>query len=389
MATASDLAEWWEKNRKYTGEWADRGLSAFVDEHPNFFGVVVATAGRTAIEFPMAIGAGFVDILNLGKGTAEGGWGYLQDGLRFVSAVAPLARGGQAIISRVLAMGTEGNCAWIATAKALMQTGTKTFASIGTLTEAGGAASSGVETVSQLVNPIRKIGGVVNELPQPATMSELVAAAKANPNGSLIFGIRWNNAAFAGPGNPAGSAGHALVASWDAARGFMIADRTGKVVTSLAELEKFYPGIGGANLSGGLIAIKNAMIPQAALIPLGTSGSILDALAMEVAVVFSPTPQAAAAIRRQQGTVTIGEPIIIGTGYTVKLGDWLSKISQDKYRNKRDSMFLWPIIYDANKSVIGNNPNMIRPGQKLIIPDISSYNEVQLDQVRRKGRAWR
>src|SRR5215203_5601906 len=251
--TASDAADWWEKNRKYTGEWADRGLTAFVDAHPNMFAVVLATTAKTAIEFPMAIGAGFVDILNLGKGTAEGGWGYLQEGLRFVSALAPLARGGQAIISRVLAMGTEGNCAWIATAKALMQTGTKTFASIGSLSKAGGAANSGVSTVSQLAEPIRKIGGVVNELPQPSTFAELVAATRANPNGSLIFGIRWSNPAFVSPTNPTGGAGHALVASWDAVKGFLIADRYGKVVTSLAELESLYPGIGGANLSAGLL----------------------------------------------------------------------------------------------------------------------------------------
>lgn len=388
MYTASDAADWWEKNRKYTGEWADRELSAFVDAHPNFFAVVLATTAKTAIEFPMTIGAGFVDILNLGKGAAEGGWGYLQDGLRFVSALAPLARGGQAIVSRVLAMGTEGNCAWIATAKALMQTGTKTFASVGNLTKVSGVTSGGVQSVTELVDPIKKIGGVVKELPQPATVVDLIGAAKANTNSALVFAVRWTNPAYVSPTNPAGGAGHALVASWDAVKGFVIADRTGKVVKTLSELDKFYPGIGSSQLSGGLIAIKNAIIPQSALIPLGTSGSILDALAMEVKVAFSPTPQVDAAIKRQ-ATVTIGEPIIIGKSYVVKPGDWLSKIAKDKYREKRDAMFLWPIIYDANKSVIGSNPNVIKPGQKIMIPDIGSYTEIQLDQVRQRGRNWR
>lgn len=29
---------------------------------------------------------------------------------------------------------------------------------------------------------------------------------------------------------------------------------------------------------------------------------------------------------------------------------------------------LWPKIYNANKNIIGNNPNLIRPGQNLVIP---------------------
>jgi len=30
----------------------------------------------------------------------------------------------------------------------------------------------------------------------------------------------------------------------------------------------------------------------------------------------------------------------------------------------------WMIIYEANKDVIGDNPNIIRPGMELIIPEI-------------------
>ena len=99
MATASDLAEWWEGNRQYLEDWSEDGLSEFVEKHPNYFAVAVATVAQTVVEFPLAIGGGFVDILNLGKGAADGGWGYLQDGLRLVSAVGPLARGGQGIIN--------------------------------------------------------------------------------------------------------------------------------------------------------------------------------------------------------------------------------------------------------------------------------------------------
>ncbi len=48
----------------------------------------------------------------------------------------------------------------------------------------------------------------------------------------------------------------------------------------------------------------------------------------------------------------------------VASGDTLSKIAQKVYGNPA----LWPKIYEANKAAIGPNPNLIKPGQKLVIP---------------------
>lgn len=49
--------------------------------------------------------------------------------------------------------------------------------------------------------------------------------------------------------------------------------------------------------------------------------------------------------------------------YTVVSGDNLSKIAQ-RYYGRQD----WQKIYNANKGVIGGNPNLIKPGQVLVIP---------------------
>ena len=49
--------------------------------------------------------------------------------------------------------------------------------------------------------------------------------------------------------------------------------------------------------------------------------------------------------------------------YVVRPGDSLSKIAKDVY----DNGGLFNKIYDANKATIGDNPNMIKPGQKLTI----------------------
>ena len=50
--------------------------------------------------------------------------------------------------------------------------------------------------------------------------------------------------------------------------------------------------------------------------------------------------------------------------YVVKSGDSLSKIAKQLLGDASR----WPEIYEANKEVIGDNPNLIKPGQKLNIP---------------------
>lgn len=52
--------------------------------------------------------------------------------------------------------------------------------------------------------------------------------------------------------------------------------------------------------------------------------------------------------------------------YTVKAGDNLSKVSEKFYGNQG----YWSQIYEANKAVIGDNPNVIVPGQVLKIPKL-------------------
>ena len=50
--------------------------------------------------------------------------------------------------------------------------------------------------------------------------------------------------------------------------------------------------------------------------------------------------------------------------YTVKKGDCLYNIARQFYGNPNE----WKKIYNANKGVIGKNPNLIYPGQKYTIP---------------------
>lgn len=56
-----------------------------------------------------------------------------------------------------------------------------------------------------------------------------------------------------------------------------------------------------------------------------------------------------------------------GSRYTVQSGDSLFSIAQRAYGNGAD----WPIIYAANKQIIGLNPNVLRIGEVLTIPALS------------------
>ncbi len=54
------------------------------------------------------------------------------------------------------------------------------------------------------------------------------------------------------------------------------------------------------------------------------------------------------------------------TEHTVVSGDTLSGIAQKYYGSQAN----WKKIYEANKDVIGDNPNLIRAGQILKIPKL-------------------
>ena len=61
-------------------------------------------------------------------------------------------------------------------------------------------------------------------------------------------------------------------------------------------------------------------------------------------------------------------PAKIIAEHTVTSDDTLSHISLKYYGSAAKEK--WMIIYEANKAIIGDNPNKIRPGQVLKIPEL-------------------
>lgn len=71
------------------------------------------------------------------------------------------------------------------------------------------------------------------------------------------------------------------------------------------------------------------------------------------------------------------------TGYQVQKGDTLSGIADQP--RIYDNWKMWPLIYSANRGVIGRNPNRIYPKQELDIP--RDYTDQQArDAARKAGR---
>ena len=58
--------------------------------------------------------------------------------------------------------------------------------------------------------------------------------------------------------------------------------------------------------------------------------------------------------------------------YTVKNGDSLWEIAEENYGDGNQ----WTKIYGANKSVIGDKPDVIQANQELIIPKIDDVSEL-------------
>ena len=71
--------------------------------------------------------------------------------------------------------------------------------------------------------------------------------------------------------------------------------------------------------------------------------------------------------------------------HTVVSGDWLSKLAIKYYNDE----LKWPIIYDANKHKIGNDPNKIKPNQVLAIPDLASLTAGEIADAQRRAKAWK
>ncbi|MDQ4075912.1 MAG: hypothetical protein M3220_06645 [Chloroflexota bacterium] len=244
-------AEWWEKQRLQS----EKELERFVQDNPGWFAISVATFLSTAME----LGGAFVDVLRLGEGAAEGGWGYGKDALRLLTipglagSVGRLGRLGAAAITemRLLKIAPISSslpiCSWVAATQALRLTGVRHLAAVDDLLKWSGwpTLEQGFKEsafLREIIGALRILGAKIVKLRAPKTLTEVTAAVAENPKGVVLINVKWPKL------NPATGevqyVGHTLTAFRDWIGNFRILDRSGRVVSALDELENLYPGIG-------------------------------------------------------------------------------------------------------------------------------------------------
>lgn len=74
-----------------------------------------------------------------------------------------------------------------------------------------------------------------------------------------------------------------------------------------------------------------------------------------------------------------------GASLVVAHGDTLSGLASKHY----GAIEYWPLLWDANRNVVGTNPNRLSLGMKLIVPPLASFTQAQRDDARRRFPTWR
>ena len=382
MYSPSELADWWEKNRRES----EKALNDFVDAHPNWW--VIAAVTQTAID----VGAGTVDVLRFGEGAAES---YetgkispvIQDvfrGLAIAGGAAKAAQYGRPVLGRVIGLYADpggGICAPLAIGNALRRTGQRFLLSLDDIARAHGLP--GISSVSNLnmtqsINALRRLGLNFRKIENAASFENLASIARQG-DGVVMFRIMSNK----------GGVGHRILLE-RVRGGVRIVDRTG-FYNSLEELSNRYGGV----LKGGkfvvdpgapavfvrqvtaklLNGIPTLMVYANAVVGLSRNKTIT-----ELDAEFQNFKAQGGAGTSPSGTPTAGAQRI-----TVARGDTLSGLAARYY----GSFEYWPLIWDANRTTVGPNPNRITLGMSLQIPPLSGFSESQLQDARRRHPTWR
>jgi hypothetical protein len=79
-----------------------------------------------------------------------------------------------------------------------------------------------------------------------------------------------------------------------------------------------------------------------------------------------------------------GPPITLNY-WIVQRGESLSGIAKASWGNYD----YWPLLWDANRGAVGDNPNRLKPETRLLIPPISRYSAAELAAARRRAPSWK
>jgi hypothetical protein len=246
----SAYADWWDRQKVIS----ERFLSDWVQENPQWWTVAIAGTVQTSME----MGAGMVDVLRFGEGTAQGGFkGYGKDTLRLLMLLGPLGRVG-GIANRFLTpliqsgnlrlavqvVGVDGPCTFQAVNNAVAITkGKNLFVTVADMAGAVGKRFSQLTKtaggdyqlgawIDELVPFLRQSGMRVKEVTGLSRIEQINELAR-NETGPVIFAIRSTVRTAAGATE---EILHTVIASRTPTGAVRFADYGGKYADTLAKL---------------------------------------------------------------------------------------------------------------------------------------------------------
>jgi hypothetical protein len=237
----------------------------------------------------------------------------------------------------------------------------------------------------RIVPPGIPLGGPVGEL--RLTLADALNRDPGDPSFHPM--IEYDNAAFNAAGNLAGGVGVSgqgsdvfgdddrvmsgpvliQVMGIDPATGMMIGTVRYQPHVHVKDTVDFCPGNLGSSIAQSvtvpLSKLEASGLAKDVPITIDYDLDVLEAPFSVTPVVGPlPGPKPVPTPTPEPPQTPVSEPAPIPTEYIVQPGDYLRRIAKRFYGNEN----LWQRIYDANQQVIGNDPNLILPGQRLVIP---------------------
>ncbi len=415
MYVAAELAEFYRRNFIEPNRHVH--AKAWIDAHPENFAVVLMATMNATIEdismAPLRVPEMLaLDMMQLGTGAADGSkLGVAEDVLRLLSVtpVGRVVRGtGNLLVPFVGSIAQRlsnfaiwrqvrgGVCGLIAAAQAMQRTGSSIVVPLAEIAKKAGrpldAISRDGMNIVEIAKALRGLGAHVSETSGRyiRTWQELATHARGVDGVTLAFigGIR--------NGKPVG---HFIVVGRGSGGSIQIFDRAG-VFSTLDDLSRRYR-VNFQLTNEPILNIGNWALDPALANQLDKFGP-LAAVVVRVAAMITLNPSVPVArlqadfdaflADRNAGPLppnpSPGPPPasdVMAMHYVPAQGAMLSKVSMSYYGTHH----MWPLIWDANRELIGPNPNRVPKEIYLRILKRHVYTAAQLAEAKRRSLNWK
>jgi phosphohistidine swiveling domain-containing protein len=290
----SRIADAWDtKQRK-----REKDLEEWVQDNPQWWAIGLATLGSTG----MTVAGGFVDVLRIGEGAAEGGvWGVGKDALRVLSVATPAVKAAGAAASQFINLarlrvavkvtGVSGPCTFQAVNNALQLTrGKSIFVTVEDLAKAVGRPMQSLKlnakkqyvlatSIDAMVPVLRSAGATVTPVSGINSIAQVVGLAQRNR--VVVFAFETVTRQVQHGKVVMKPIKHTIIAVRTMAGHVRFADYGGKLFNSIEELCSRWGQVmepirlfrkGGNGLSAGIVQGTSSFGPMADKL---TAGAVL------------------------------------------------------------------------------------------------------------------